>query len=246
MVSESWLRLSLVPGVSVREQVALLRAFGSPERVLTAPPSETATIVGERTASRLQQPPHAKALDAAIAWLQVPGHHVLAWDDARYPKLLLEIATPPCVLYVRGDPALLASPAVAIVGSRNASMQGVRDAESFGEALSSAGLVVVSGLALGIDAAAHRGGLRGPGSSIAVVGTGPDTVYPVRNAALAEELAARGAIVSEFPPREHRRFARTFRAATVSSAGSLAACSSSKAAVGSGRSSRRVARRAGA
>lgn len=200
MVSESWLRLSLVPGVSLREQVALLRAFGSPERLFSAPPSETAAVVGERAASRLRQPPHAKALDAALAWSRAPGHHVLAWDDARYPKLLLEIATPPCVLYVRGDPALLSRPAVAIVGSRNASLQGVQDAESFGEALSSAGFAVVSGLALGIDAAAHRGGLRGRGSSIAVVGTGPDKVYPLRNAALAEELAAHGAIVSEFPP----------------------------------------------
>ena len=176
MHSESWLRLSLAPGVSLREQVALLRAFGSPERVFSAPPGETATIVGERAASRLLQPPHAKALDAALAWLQTPGHHMLAWDDARYPKLLLETATPPCVLYVRGDPALLSRPAVAIVGSRNASQQGVHDAESFGEALSSAGFAVVSGLALGIDAGAHRGGLRSRGSSIAVVGTGPDRV----------------------------------------------------------------------
>jgi DNA processing protein len=148
--------------VSLREQVALLRAFGSPERVFSAPPGETATIVGERAASRLLQPPHAKALDAALAWLQTPGHHMLAWDDARYPKLLLETATPPCVLYVRGDPALLSRPAVAIVGSRNASQQGVHDAESFGEALSSAGFAVVSGLARGVlvvEAAVGSGSL---------------------------------------------------------------------------------------
>jgi len=200
MVSESWLRLSLVPGVSLREQVCLLRAFGSAERVFTAPSGEIAAVVGDRAASRLLRGPPAGVLDASIAWLERPGHHLLAWGDAHFPKLLLEISTPPCVLYVRGNPALLAEPAVAIVGSRNASLQGVRDAESFAESLSREGFAIVSGLALGIDAAAHRGGLRGRGSSVAVIGTGPDQVYPLRNTALADELAANGAIVSEFPP----------------------------------------------
>ncbi len=113
--------------------------------------------------------------------------------------MLAEIPDPPPLLYVKGRVELLNRPSFAIVGSRNASMQGVRDAEAFACALSSAGLSVVSGLALGIDAAAHRGGLRGAGSSVAVVGTGADRIYPARNRDLAHELAERGAIVSEFP-----------------------------------------------
>src|SRR5688572_567932 len=195
----AWLRLALVPGVSVRHQVALLHAFRSAEQVFTMPTAEVAAVVGDDAASRLAHGPPSRALDQALAWLQSPGHHLVTWGDACYPKLLLEIANPPCVLYARGRIELLDKPALAIVGSRNATAQGARDAETFAEALSGAGLTIVSGLALGIDAAAHRGGLRGPGSSIAVVGTGADRVYPLRNKGLADDLAARGLIVSEFP-----------------------------------------------
>ena len=138
-------------------------------------------------------------LDAARAWLDQPGNQLLTLADADYPRLLLETAAPPVVLYAKGRRELLGRPALAVVGSRHATPQGLRDAEAFAHALSDAGLTIVSGLALGIDAAAHAGGLAGAGSSIAVVGTGLDRVYPARNKALAHRLAEDGLILSEFP-----------------------------------------------
>lgn len=119
-------------------------------------------------------------------------------DDA-YPRRLFDLPDPPPLLYIKGDPALLARPAVAIVGARGATTQGRRNAQAFGRALSDAGLAVVSGLAQGVDAAAHAGGLLGRGGTVAVTGTGADIVYPRENLALAHEVAERGAIVTEFP-----------------------------------------------
>jgi DNA processing protein len=135
-----------------------------------------------------------------VEWLAEPGHELVALDDADYPRPLLEIGDPPPLLYCLGRRELLARPALAIVGSRNATPQGIADAEAFAAALSAAGLTIVSGLALGIDAAAHRGALTQAGSSVAVVGTGLDRVYPARNRDLAHDLAARGLLVSEFAP----------------------------------------------
>ena len=142
--------------------------------------------------------PDPAQLDAALAWLEQPGNSLMTLGDTDYPAALLEIADPPAVLYCKGRRELLGRPALGIVGSRNATPQGLRDAEAFALALSNAGLTVVSGLALGIDAAAHRGGLAGAASSIAVIGTGLDRIYPARNKALAHELAKNGLIVSEF------------------------------------------------
>jgi DNA processing protein len=122
----------------------------------------------------------------------------LAWDDAAYPSALLTIGDPPPVLHYAGKPDLLNRPALAIVGSRNATPQGRENAEAFAAALSAAGLTIVSGLAQGIDAAAHRGGLAGAGSSVAVVGTGIDRIYPAGNKALAHRLAAEGGLLSQF------------------------------------------------
>jgi DNA processing protein len=142
--------------------------------------------------------PDAALLDATQAWLAQPGNSLMTLADTDYPKTLLEIADPPAVLYCKGERALLSRPALGIVGSRNATPQGVRDAEAFAQALSDAGLTIVSGLALGIDAAAHRGGLAGAASSVAIIGTGLDRIYPARNKALAHQLAENGLIVSEF------------------------------------------------
>jgi DNA processing protein len=133
-----------------------------------------------------------------MQWLESPGRQLLALGDADYPQALLQIADPPTILFAMGDVRLLNRPCVAIVGSRNATRQGLIDAHAFAAALSDAGYSIVSGLALGIDAAAHRGGLAGVSSSIAVVGTGLDRVYPAGNRDLAHELANRGAVVSEF------------------------------------------------
>ena len=142
--------------------------------------------------------PAAALLEATLVWLEQPGNSLMTLADADYPPALLEIADPPAVLYCKGQRSLLSQPGLGVVGSRNATPQGERDAEAFARALSDAGLTIISGLALGIDAAAHRGGLAGAGSSVAIIGTGLDRIYPARNKALAHQLAERGVIVSEF------------------------------------------------
>jgi DNA processing protein len=134
-----------------------------------------------------------------LDWAAMPGHHLLTQDDARYPALLLETSAPPPVLFARGRLELLGRESLAIVGSRNATPGGRRDAERFAADLSARGLCIVSGLAVGIDTAAHRGGLAHAGSSIAVLGTGPDVTYPAENAGLESELATKGCIITEFP-----------------------------------------------
>lgn len=143
-------------------------------------------------------PELAQLLDATANWLAQPQHHILTLHDAGYPELLRHIPDPPLLLYIKGRRELLDAPMVAVVGSRNASTQGRANAEGFSRSLSEAGLCVVSGLALGIDTSAHEGALRGAASTIAVIGTGIDRVYPARNRALAHRIAEEGCIVSEY------------------------------------------------
>lgn len=193
-----WLRLCLVPGVSGAAQRALLKAFGSPAAAVTASRAAVAAVAGPEAAKALEAGPDPDLLRTTLAWLAAPGCSLLALGDARYPAALLEIADPPTILHAMGDTSLLARPSLAIVGSRNATQQGAADAFHFARELSGRGFTVVSGLALGIDAAAHRGGLAGPSATVAVVGTGLDRVYPAANRALAHEIAQRGAIISEF------------------------------------------------
>lgn len=194
----AWLRLTLVPGVSPRLQQELLRAFGSPQAVLAAPQADLASLAAPAAVQALARGPSKALVERTLAWLRAHDHHLLALGDPAYPQALLTIPDPPTVIYARGRIELLNARALAIVGSRNASAQGERDARAFAHALADAGLCIVSGMALGIDAAAHRGGLAGSGSSIAVMGTGADLAYPPRNSGLAEDLAARGCLVSEF------------------------------------------------
>ena len=193
-----WLRLCLVPGIPGSTQRALLKAFGSPAAALDASRAAVAAVSGRAVADGLAAGPPPGHLEAALSWLEAPGHHLLALGDEDYPRSLLEIPDPPTILNALGDPALLARPAIAIVGSRNATRQGALDAHEFALALSRRGYAIASGLAVGIDAAAHRGGLAGPSSTIAVVGTGLDRVYPAANRELAHEIAGRGVLVSEF------------------------------------------------
>jgi DNA processing protein len=136
---------------------------------------------------------------ASLEWLKSPENHFIPFEDPRYPALLKELPDPPPFLFVKGRIELMGRPAVAIVGSRNASRQGCVDAEAFARTLSCAGLTIVSGLAEGIDSAAHRGALKGTGSTIAVIATGADRVYPPANRPLAQEIVAHGLIISEFP-----------------------------------------------
>jgi DNA processing protein len=198
----AWLRLERTGGVGPRGAAALLEAFGSPEAIFGADAAALAGRVSPAQARAILQPasPDTQRLvDATLRWLDAPGRHVLALGEPGYPALLAQIPDPPLLLYINGDVELLHAPGLAIVGSRNASTQGKANALAFAEALSGAGLTIVSGLALGIDAAAHEGALRGPGSTVAVIGTGPDLVYPARNRALCERIARAGCIVSAYP-----------------------------------------------
>lgn len=195
----AWLRLSAVPGLGPRGQRKLLAAFGLPSHIFAAGRATLSKEVGEELARRLLEPPSTRDIDAALDWAASPHHHIITLADSTYPSALLEIPDPPTLLYASGRIELLSRPMLAVVGSRNATAQGLGNAEQFSAALSQAGLTIVSGLALGIDAAAHRGALRGDASTVAVMGTGVDTVYPARNAALYETIATRGLLLSEFP-----------------------------------------------
>ena len=180
----------------------LLTAFGLPSNVFNAGYSALSTIVPGRIALALSQPVTDEILaqiDLTREWCQQTDNHLLTLADAAYPQSLLDIADPPILIYVKGHVELLAATGVAVVGSRNATAQGINNAEKFSETLSQAGFTISSGLAAGIDAAAHQGGLRGAGSTIAVIGTGADIVYPARNRGLAHLIADNGCIVSEYP-----------------------------------------------
>jgi DNA processing protein len=197
-----WVRLEQTSGVGPETARRLLAAFGLPENIFASGYAALIKVVPERVARALTTPlsDDTRALiDRTLAWASQPGNHVLTLADSHYPQTLLDISDPPIVLYAKGQLDFLARPSIAVVGSRNATAQGVANAERFSDVLSHAGLTIVSGMALGIDTAAHRGGLRGAGSTVAVIGTGADLVYPARNRALAHQIAEGGCIISEYP-----------------------------------------------
>jgi DNA processing protein len=198
----SWLRLSQAPGVGRITAAHLLQAFGSPDAIFNASRDQLLAHVTPAQAASLAAPVSsdtARLIDTTQAWLAQPGNALLTLLDPAYPPLLAQIADCPLLLYIRGRADLLHGAALAIVGSRNASVQGQANALAFAQALSEAGLTIVSGLALGIDTAAHDGALRGCGGTVAVIGTGPDRIYPARNAVLARRIAEEGCMVSEYP-----------------------------------------------
>ncbi|WP_066273630.1 DNA-processing protein DprA [Hydrogenophaga palleronii] len=198
----AWLRLLLTPGIGPESARKLLAAFGPPEAVFAQAPAAWHSVLGTRAARALETVP--TNLDAQVqrvsAWLAEAQHHLITLGDAQYPPELLQMADPPLLLYVQGDPqALHHARRLAIVGSRNPTPQGESNARQFAHALAQAGVCVVSGLALGVDGAAHDGALQGGGPTVAVVGTGLDRVYPQQHAALARRIVQHGAIVSEYP-----------------------------------------------
>ncbi|MBS3998083.1 MAG: DNA-processing protein DprA [Hydrogenophaga sp.] len=199
----AWLRLLRTPGVGSESARQLLAAFGLPEAIFAQPLPALLAVVGARQAQALQAPPDDldSAVDQLQAWLAAsPRHHVLTLADPGFPPELLEMADPPLMLYVAGQREVLQHPRrLAIVGSRNPTPQGEANAHQFARALGEAGVCVVSGLALGVDGAAHSGALEANAPTIAVVGTGLDRVYPKRHLALAHRIVATGAIVSEYP-----------------------------------------------
>lgn len=200
----AWFRLLETPGLGRDSARALLAACGSPEAVFQARPETLRRIVRPALCTALGQvpPEFDNRLAAARQWWHgAADRHVLVLGDPLYPPLLLATADPPLLLYVQGDPAWLSKPALAIVGSRSASAQGLDTARAFARALGEQGWVVVSGLAQGIDGAAHEGALlAADGGTVAVVGTGLDRVYPPSHRDLARRVAAQGALVSEFAP----------------------------------------------
>ena len=195
----AWLRLGLVAELSPGGFRKLLNELSTPEAICAADRKTLSLSVSEAVAAAIARGPDAQRLDAALQWLQDPANQIVTLADDAYPRLLLEITDPPPLLYVKGNASLLNATSLAVVGSRNASQQGRITAQAFSRELSDGGFTIISGLALGIDAAAHAGGLAGSSSSIAVVGTGLDIVYPARNRDLAHQLAEKGALISEFP-----------------------------------------------
>lgn len=209
----SWLRLSLTRGIGDALARRLLSAFGLPDDVFRQSTQALQQFASSEQAAALQHEPpgFADLLARTSQWLaghesQGATRRILTLGDAGYPAALLETADPPLMLYVLGPPALdlgATAQALAIVGSRNPTAQGVQNARAFARALAEAGIPIVSGLALGIDGAAHEGALEGSGpdalATVAVIGTGLDRVYPARHRELAHRIAERGLIVSEYP-----------------------------------------------
>ncbi len=203
----AWLRLVATEGVGTQTARDLLTQFGLPEQIFDTSFSALQKHIPEKIARALSGPIPSEIqahIDQTLAWVAQENNYVITLGDEDYPQSLLSIADPPVLLYVKGRPAFLNMPAVAIVGSRNASAQGMLNADRFAQNLSEAGLTVVSGLALGIDTGAHTGAIKSAqqgyaGSSIAVIGTGLDIVYPAANRALAHQIAEVGCIISEYP-----------------------------------------------
>ena len=199
----AWIRLLETPGVGRESARRLLAAFGSPQAVLAASTTARREVVGAVASTALAET--SAALDQQIRitldWLAAETaapRSVIPLDHPQFPPALLHAADPPLMLYAQGRLKLLGGEALAVVGSRNPTRQGTDNARAFSAHLSQAGFTVVSGLALGIDAAAHEGGLEGAASTVAVVGTGLDRVYPKRHLALARRIAENGLIVSEY------------------------------------------------
>lgn len=205
----AWHRLAHTPGLSRGAARALLLACGSPQAAAQLPAEEVEARAGARAAAAWRdsaRPGDSKLLLEALRWRAGgPQRHVLALGEAGYPEMLLHAPDPPLLLYVLGDARLLAGDAdksrcLAVVGSRQPTPAGRTHARVFARAFAQAGLTVVSGLAVGVDAAAHEGALEGGGPTVAVIGTGADLVYPSRHRELAGRIAEHGAIVSEFAP----------------------------------------------
>lgn len=195
----AWLALRHCPGIGPRRYRILLDYFQDPGALLDAGPGEINRLeLPQESKAWLRQPDWTR-VETDLAWLrQAPQHHILTLHDPRYPERLRQIDSAPPLLFVNGHPELLATAQLGMVGSRNPSAGGRDNAFNFAQSLSQAGLTITSGMALGIDAAAHEGALAGSGRTIAVTGTGLDRVYPARHRELAHAIAESGALISEF------------------------------------------------
>lgn len=196
-----WIALNMVRGIGPRTANQLLNRFGSPAQVFAASRlSLQKEGLKPETIQELQDSSILDKANAEIERLEKLGAEVITLDDEEYPELLREIHDPPIALYVRGNlKQACERPCLAVVGSRRCSTYGVNVAESLSRDLAAHGLTIISGLARGIDAAAHRGALEANGLTVAVVGTGLETTYPKEHKKLEEQVIAHGAVVSEFP-----------------------------------------------
>lgn len=199
----AWLQLAFTPYIGA-ESFLLLRRFGSASNALSAPAEQVAPAVRHKQALEAWRNAEKRALarqaaEAALEWEMRDGCRLMLLQDEDFPEMLAQGLTAPPVLFLRGNVRLLHKPSAAIVGSRYATPQAMRIAKDFGRALGEKGIPVVSGMASGIDTAAHQGALQAEGGTIAVWGTGIDRIYPPANKNLAYEIAEKGLIVSEFP-----------------------------------------------
>ena len=195
----NWLRLWRVPGVGPAVFQKILEDIGSPGDVFRASRRELESIGLSREVIDCLLSSTPEETERDLAWEQQPNNHIITFDDVRYPARLREIAHRPPLLYVMGNPAHLSDPQLAIVGCRHPTASGLENASLFAKQMARAGLAITSGLALGIDAAAHEAALDVGGITIAVAATGLDRVYPAKHRQLAHRIAACGTIASEFP-----------------------------------------------
>jgi len=213
---EARLNLHSLPAIGAQRFNKLMECFASAEQALRAPKSDWRSLgipieaCNARHANEIKQ-----QVAEALIWLEAENHHLLMWDAENYPTLLAELPDAPPLLFVSGSPEILERPQLAIVGSRSASRPGLDNAKAFAKSLASGGFVITSGLALGIDGAAHQGALDSGGQTVAVLGTGLEQLYPRQHVRLADGLCAQGgALVSELPlnsPPQGRNFPRRNR-----------------------------------
>ena len=223
-----WISLSFIDGLGGQTLCQLLREFGSPPNIYQASHNQLRHVVSSAIASEIGKGIDLVAVQPTLDWLQQDGNHIITLADSHYPQSLLEISNPPPIIYAKGHVHWLNHPSIAMVGSRSATPQGEKNAEDFATSLANFGLCVVSGLALGIDGAAHRGALKASAENsagtIAVVGTGLDIVYPAKHRDLAHRIVQRGLIISEFPlgtPSRPQNFPRRNRIISGLSLGCL-------------------------
>lgn len=197
---EYWLALARAPRVGAVKFAQLLQHFGSPQAVFAASPQEWLNFGLKAALVEYLQHPDWQAVQRDMAWLKGANNHIIPLTHPYYPPYLRHVHAPPPLLFVHGNVQLLTQIPLAMVGTRHPTVEGIQNAKKFAVGLSQAGFTIVSGLALGIDAASHRGALSGTGRTIAVAGTGLDQVYPAQHLELAHQISEKGALVSEFPP----------------------------------------------
>lgn len=195
-----WLILNNARNLSPFQCTRLLERWGDPQKICEPNAAELIRFGLKPEAIEELLRPDNTAITQQLEWGAQLNQSILTLEDPAYPSLLKAIADPPPVLFVRGDPKILSKPQLALVGSRKPSPSGLRAAAEFAKGLVAAGWAITSGLAAGIDAASHKGALSTGGTTVAVLGSGLDQIYPAQNKGLATQIASRGALVSEFPP----------------------------------------------